>query len=118
MASPLNVNGIGSFRRNSPLSMIDKDTFLAELRERNHKPVSQSAQYIDAKADRLVAKFNAPESRAFYCDCARYLSEDFIECAIENAFRPRPRNPIRNKAAYFGRICVNELVKLGIYQAK
>ena len=85
--------------------MIDKDTILAELCERTRKPVVRTEQYIDAKADRLVAKFDAP-----------YLSEDFIECAIENAFRPRPRNPIRNKAAYFGKICVNELVKLGIYR--
>lgn len=116
MASPLNVNGIGTSEKKSSLSMIDKDTILAELRERTRKPVVRTEQYIDAKADRLVAKFDAPESRAFYCDCARYLSEDFIECAIENAFRPRPRNPIRNKAAYFGKICVNELVKLGIYR--
>lgn len=118
MANSLNVNGIGTSARKSSLSMIDKDTFLAELRQKSPKPAIRSAQYIDAKADRLVAKFDAPESRAFYCDCARYLSENFIECAIENAFRPRARNPIRNKAAYFGRICVNELVKLGIYQAK
>lgn len=116
MASPLNVNGIGTSRKKSSLSMIDKDTFLAELCERTRKPIPRTEQYIDSKADRLVAKFNAPESRAFYCDCARYLSENFIECAIENTFRPRPRNPIRNKAAYFGRICVNELVRLGIYQ--
>lgn len=116
MASPLNVNGIGTSEKKSSLSMIDKDIFLAELRERTHRPIPRTEQYIDSKADRLVAKFNAPESRAFYCDCARYLSENFIECAIENTFRPRPRNPIRNKAAYFGRICVNELVKLGIYQ--
>lgn len=117
MASSLNVNGIGTSERKSPLSMIDKDTFLAELRQKA-KSAPRSAQYIDAKADRLVAKFDAPESRAFYCDCARYLSENFIECAIESAFRPRAKNPIRNKAAYFGRICVNELVRLGIYQAK
>ncbi len=116
MASSLNVNGIGTSRKKSSLSMIDKDAFLAELRERTRKPIPQTEQYIDSKADRLVAKFNAPESRAFYCDCARYLSENFIECAIENTFRPRPRNPIRNKAAYFGRVCVNELVRLGIYQ--
>lgn len=118
MTDTLNVNGIGTSDKKLSLSMIDKDTFLAELRQKNRKPAPRTAQYIDAKADRLVAKFSAPESRAFYCDCARYLSEDFIERAIENAFRPRLRNPIRNKAAYFGRICVNELVKLGIYQAK
>lgn len=116
MASPLNVNGIGTSEKKSSLSMIDKDTFMAELRKRTRKPIPRTEQYIDSKADRLVAKFNAPESRAFYCDCARYLSENFIECAIENTFRPRPRNPIRNKAAYFGRICVNELVRLDIYQ--
>lgn len=116
MDSSLNVNDIGTFGRKSSLSMIDKDTVLADLRERTRKKSPRTEQYIDAKADRLVAKFNAPESRAFYCDCARYLSENFIECAVENTFRPRPRNPIINKAAYFGRICVNELVKLGIYK--
>lgn len=118
MASPLNVNGIGTSDKKSSLSMIDKNTVLAELRDRSRKTTPRTEQYIEAHADRLVEKLNAPESRAFYCDCARYLSENFIECALENAFRPRPRNPIRNKAAYFGRICVNELIKLGIYRAK
>lgn len=114
MTRPLNVNG--TFDKKSSMTMIDKDTVLAELREKTLRRTVHTEQYIDAKADRLVAKLNAPESRAFYCDCARYLSEDFIERAIESAFRPRARNPIRNKAAYFGRICVNELVKLGIYK--
>lgn len=114
MTRPLNVNG--TFDKKSSMTMIDKDTVLAELREKTLRRTVHTEQYIDAKADRLVAKLNAPESRAFYCDCARYLSEDFIERAIESAFRLRARNPIRNKAAYFGRICVNELVKLGIYK--
>lgn len=76
-------------------------------------PSVKSEQDVDKAADYLVELFHSPESRRFYCDVARHLTDTkFIEQAIKCAFQPKVKSP----PAYFGRICVNRLVKLGFYK--
>lgn len=68
---------------------------------------------VEAAADFLVEVFNSPRSKAFYCDCVRQIKDTaFLRRAIESAFDPKVERP----AAYFGRICTNRLVKLGVYR--
>lgn len=68
---------------------------------------------VEAAADFLVEVFHAPDSKAFYCDCVRRIRDrDFLKRAIILAFAPRVKNP----AAYFGRICTTQLVRLGFYK--
>lgn len=127
-------NDIGFPERKSPLSMKQ---ILTE-RNRSYYPdhikssgvvaVTNSrellAQYpevktesdVDIAADILVKVFNSPNSRGFYCDCARHLDRSFITQAVWNATQMRTNKPIKNPPAYFGRICTKMLVKLGIYK--
>lgn len=56
-------------------------------------------------ADKLVAKFQAPASRPFFCKCAWKLSEDTIWSAYEYATRPGVSNPVK----YFVAICKSKM---------
>ncbi len=71
---------------------------------------------VDKAAEYLVAVFNSPRSKAFYCDCARHIGRDSIIQAIRSATTLRTNKPIKSPPAYFGRICTKKLVKLGIYK--
>ena len=59
------------------------------------------ANRVDRIADHLVRKFNAPNSRKFFCKCAWKLSEDQIWTAYEQAHSPKVKNSLK----YFIFLC-------------
>lgn len=131
-------NDIGFSEKKSPLSMREiltsrtgnaGDRFQRAQDYLGYSPQSASAvnlqdffdrypevnteQDVDIAADLLVQIFNAPNSRRFYCDCARHIKDiSFIKEAARSAFQPKIISP----PAYFGRICTKKLVKLGVYK--
>lgn len=62
---------------------------------------SSRAQRVDRIADHLVRKFNAPDSRNFFCKCAWNMSEDQIWTIYEKAHGPK----IDNSLKYFIAVC-------------
>ena len=95
-------------RRDSRVVAVNTLTELA-----NQLPVVKTEADVEDAANFLVEVFNAPRSKAFYCDCVRRIKDtDFLRRAIVVAFAPNVKNP----AAYFGRICSTKLVQLGIYR--
>lgn len=62
---------------------------------------------VDNIADHLVRKFEAPNSRNFFCKCAWELSEDEIWSVYEQANRPIVNNPLK----YFIAVCS---IKMGL----
>jgi hypothetical protein len=56
---------------------------------------------VDHIADHLVRKFNAPNSRNFFCKCAWKMSEDEIWTIYEKAHAPKIRSPLK----YFIFLC-------------
>ena len=56
---------------------------------------------VDNIADHLVRKFEAPNSRNFFCKCAWKLSEDEIWTAYEKAHDPKIKSPLK----YFITLC-------------
>lgn len=76
-------------------------------------PEVQTEADVDDAADYLVEVFQAPKSKAFYCDVVRHIRDrEFLQRAIKTSFGFKVKNP----AAYFGRICTNRLMKLGRYK--
>ena len=67
---------------------------------------SSKAARVDRIADHLVSKFNAPNSRNFFCKCAWNLSEDDIWSAYEQANSDKVKYPLK----YFISLC---LIKMG-----
>ncbi len=126
-------NDIGISKKKSPLSMKQilaekhgeiyanhiksSDVVAVSLRELLAQyPEVKTEDDVDIAADILVRIFNSPNSRRFYCDCARHLDRSFITQAAFSANETRTKNPIQNPPAYFGRICTKRLVKLGLYK--
>ncbi len=56
---------------------------------------------VDNIADHLVQKFNAPNSRNFFCKCAWKMSEDEIWTIYEKAHGPKIDSPLK----YFIFLC-------------
>ena len=63
---------------------------------------SSRAARVDRIADHLVSKFNAPNSRNFFCKCAWKLSEDEIWTAFEKSHRDGIDTPLK----YFITLCL------------
>lgn len=56
---------------------------------------------VDSVADYLVKKFNAPNSRNFFCKCAWKLSENDIWSIYEQSHKPSVKSPLK----YFITVC-------------
>lgn len=63
---------------------------------------SGEAEY---KAQKLVEKYNAPQSRNFFLKCVYHLSEHDIEDAVELSMKPWVKSPIK----YFVKVCYSRL---------
>ena len=50
---------------------------------------------VDKAAEYLVAVFNSPRSKAFYCDCARHIGRDSIIQNISNYLSQMNSRPFR-----------------------
>lgn len=66
-----------------------------------------SSDFAEFKADKLVEKYNAPQSRKFFLKCVYHLSESDIEDAVELSMQPWVKSPIK----YFVRICSSKFDK-------
>lgn len=64
-----------------------------------------SSDEAEFKAQRLVEKYNSPQSRNFFLKCVYNLSEHDIEDAIELSMRPWIKCPVK----YFVKICYQKL---------
>ena len=64
--------------------------------------------YTEHIADKLVAIFNAPQSRNFFLKCAWHLSEDTIWSAVEDTKKKSVKSPIK----LFVFLCNNALREL------
>ena len=64
-----------------------------------------SAEVAEFRAQRLIDKYNAPQSRNFFLKCIYHLTESDIESAVELSTQPWVKSPIK----YFVRICSNKL---------
>ena len=65
------------------------------------------ATRVDNIANHLVRKFNAPNSRAFFCKCAWKMSEDQIWTIYEQAHKAGIKSPLK----YFIAMCSIKLNK-------
>lgn len=63
--------------------------------------VQSRVNRVDRIADHLVEKFNAPQSRNFFCKCAWNMSEDEIWTIYEQAHKPKIEFPLK----YFVFLC-------------
>lgn len=63
------------------------------------------AARVDRIADHLVKKFDAPQSRGFFCKCGWKLSEAKIWDIYERAHTPGIEKPIK----YFVALCQIEM---------
>ena len=61
-------------------------------RKQNH---NQRAKQVDYIADQLVKRYNAPNSRAFFCKCAWQLSESMIWSIVGCSEKPNIKSPIK-----------------------
>lgn len=77
------------------------------VKKANNK-ANERATRVDGIADHLVRKFNAPNSRNFFCKCAWKLSENDIWTAYEIANNPKVRSPLK----YFITICQVKMSKI------
>lgn len=68
---------------------------------------SSKALKVDRIANHLVQKFEAPNSRSFFCKCAWNLSEDEIWSAYEISHKPKVKSPLK----YFITLCVIKMNK-------
>ena len=68
--------------------------------------ISSRAAKVDRIADHLVRKFDAPNSRNFFCKCAWNMSEDEIWTTYEQAHGKKVKEPLK----YFISLC---LIKMG-----
>lgn len=64
-----------------------------------------SAELAEFRAQKLIDKYNAPQSRNFFLKCIYHLTESDIENAVELSTQPWVKSPIK----YFVRICSNKL---------
>lgn len=64
-----------------------------------------SAELAEFRAQKLIDKYNAPQSRNFFLKCIYHLAESDIESAVELSTQPWVKSPIK----YFVRICSNKL---------
>ena len=64
-----------------------------------------SAELAEFRAQKLIDKYNAPQSRNFFLKCIYHLTESDIENAVELSTQPWVKSPIK----YFVRICNNKL---------
>lgn len=62
---------------------------------------------VDRIADHLVRKFDAPNSRNFFCKCAWKMSEDEIWALYEKAHAPKINSPLK----YFIFLCTLKMSK-------
>ena len=69
-----------------------------------------SSNEAEAKAEFLVQRLDAPQSRKFFLKCIYYLSEADIQEALDCATKPY----VRCKAKYFNRICKTKLDRRGV----
>ena len=53
------------------------------------------ARRVDRIADHLVRKFNAPNSRGFFCKCAWNMSENDIWSIYEKAHAPNVNSSLK-----------------------
>lgn len=64
-----------------------------------------SPELAEFKANLLVEKFNAPNSRLFFLKCIYHLSEYEIQNAVERSQQPWVKSPIK----YFVKYCYSKL---------
>lgn len=64
-----------------------------------------SAELAEFRAQKLIDKYNAPQSRNFFLKCIYHLTESDIENAVELSTQPWVKSPIK----YFVHICSNKL---------
>ena len=64
-----------------------------------------SAELAEFRAQKLIDKYNAPQSRNFFLKCIYHLTESDIENAVELSTQPWVKSPKK----YFVRICSNKL---------
>ena len=69
--------------------------------------LSNRVARVDRIADHLVRKFDAPNSRNFFCKCAWKMSEDEIWSAYEKAHSPKIESPLK----YFVSLCSIKMSK-------
>ena len=79
------------------------------------KPVEKDVKKItshvaEAKANVLVAIFNAPHCREFFLKCVYHLPEQDIARAVDVSTRPNIVSPIR----YFNKTCKQMMVNRGL----
>lgn len=66
---------------------------------------------VDELADCLVSMFDAPGSKALYCDAVRYLTKTFLDEKIKITMEKGIDKP-----RYFGSIIYKKLKSIGLYQ--
>lgn len=69
--------------------------------------LNSRAARVDRIADHLVRKFDAPNSRNFFCKCAWKMSEDDIWTVFEKAHNPKIDSPLK----YFIALCTIKMSK-------
>lgn len=90
----------------SEISMNINESMSKVHRVEKHVEKSERVAVVDGIAERLVRKFNAPQSRAFFQKCGWHLSQAFIESTVEASNRPQIHAPLK----YFVKACANEML--------
>jgi len=100
---------MGSTASNNEIieTMKDKFTYLTmnNVYNDNNRKRHINSDIAEFKAQKLVEKYNAPQSRNFFLKCIYHLTEADIENAVELSMQPWVKSPIR----YFVRICYSKL---------
>jgi hypothetical protein len=87
-------------------SMKNKFTYstMNNVSNDNNSSNKMSSDLAEFKAQKLVEKYNAPQSRNFFLKCIYHLSESDIQEAIEMSMKPWVKSPIK----YFVRVCCSK----------
>lgn len=89
------------YRDSQRINKAQEMSRFIKRRERIKKVRNRTTHQVDAIADRLVEKFQAPQCRPFFCKCAWYLSEDTIWTIYELSNKPSVVCPVK----YFVAAC-------------
>ena len=96
----------GKYVENSALSCGKNDKKCGKLSEKCGKLTSKQAE---ARANALIAIFNAPQCREFFLKCIYHLTSDEIKQVVDYANRPQVISPVR----YFNKVCKTKLAERG-----
>ena len=87
-------------------SMKNKFTYssMNNVSNDNNSHSKISPDLAEFKAQRLVEKYNAPQSRNFFLKCVYHLSEGDIQEAVDMSMQPWVKCPVK----YFVRVCCSK----------